>query len=356
MTDTHRVRFEPVDIEIEANEDETVLDAAFRQGIMPLHGCKEGQCSSCKSFLLDGDTQMDRYSTFALADYESDEGYVLLCRAHAYSDLDIELINYDEDMIRAGLPVVTVATRIEAIEPLTHDISLLRLSISGGDEFKFHPGQYVDIAVPGSDEHRSFSMANLPRNRDGTLEFIIKRYPGGHFSGLLAGELSVGDELRATGPYGTFTLRTSSERRLVFIGGGAGMAPILSLLRQIAGNAGFDREVVFYYGARTASDLMLLDELRELGSRITNFRFVPCLSDAGPSDGEAVDWQQLGVEGTTGLVTSVVDEREAGIAESDVYMCGPPPMIDAGLEMLENRRVPAEQIFYDKFTVSAEAD
>lgn len=357
MTDTHRVRFEPVDIEIEANEDETVLDAAFRQGIMPLHGCKEGQCSSCKSFLLDGDTQMDRYSTFALADYESDEGYVLLCRAHAYSDLDIELINYDEDMIRAGLPVVTVATRIEAIEPLTHDISLLRLSISGGDEFKFHPGQYVDIAVPGSDEHRSFSMANLPRNHDGTLEFIIKRYPGGHFSGLLENELSVGDELRATGPYGTFTLRTSSERRLVFIGGGAGMAPILSLLRQIAGNAGFDREVVFYYGVRTESDLMLLDELRDLGSRIANFRFVPCISDGEPgiSDGDA-DWQELGVERTTGLVTSVADEREARIAESDVYMCGPPPMIDAGLEMLENRGVPQEQVFYDKFTVSAEAD
>ena len=98
----HRVRFEPVGIEIEADEDETILDAAFRQGLMLMHGCKEGQCSACKSFLLEGeegiDVELDRYSTFALPDFEKDEGYVLLCRAHTYDDLTIELINFDEDM------------------------------------------------------------------------------------------------------------------------------------------------------------------------------------------------------------------------------------------------------------------
>ena len=81
MGENHKVRFEPVGIDIEVDEDETVLNAAFRQGVMLMHGCKEGQCSACKSFLLDGDVQMDRYSTFALADYESEEGYVLLCRS-----------------------------------------------------------------------------------------------------------------------------------------------------------------------------------------------------------------------------------------------------------------------------------
>lgn len=353
MTDSHRVHFEPVDIDIEANEDETVLDAAFRQGIMPLHGCKEGQCSSCKSFLLDGDLQMDRYSTFALADYESDEGYVLLCRAHAYSDLDIELINYDEDMIRAGLPVVAVRTRVEAVEELTRDISLLRVSVGGSGGFRFHPGQYVDIGIPGSDEHRSFSMANLPLGGEGLLEFIIKRYPGGKFSGLLEGGLSVGDPLEVTGPYGTFTLRASSQRRLVFIGGGAGMAPILALLRQIAAKDDFGREVVFYYGARTEADLLLLPEIREIGRRIPGFRFVPCLSDSDPADRGETD--RIGFDRRFGMVTDLADQSESALDEADVYMCGPPPMIDAGLRVLESRSVPPEQIFYDKFTVSAEA-
>src|ERR1700744_6209695 len=114
-------RFEPVGLEIEVDEEETVLNAAFRQGVMLMHGCKEGQCSACKSFLLDGDLQMDRYSTFALADYESEEGYVRLCRSHASSDLEIELINYDEDMIRSGLPVITAAATVESITDLTHD-------------------------------------------------------------------------------------------------------------------------------------------------------------------------------------------------------------------------------------------
>src|SRR5438105_10657108 len=133
----HKVRFEPVGIEIDADEDETVLDAAFRQGVMLIHGCKEGQCSACKSFLLDGDLQMGRYSTFALPDFEKDEGYVLLCRSHVYSDTEIELVNFDEDMIRSGLPVLTVETEVAELAELTHDISLLRLKLPDAP-FRFH--------------------------------------------------------------------------------------------------------------------------------------------------------------------------------------------------------------------------
>ena len=91
-----------MDIEIEVSEDETVLEAAFRQGILLAHGCKEGQCSACKSFLIAGEVELERFSTFALADYEQEEGYTLLCRAHAYSDLEVELLHYDNDMLTAG--------------------------------------------------------------------------------------------------------------------------------------------------------------------------------------------------------------------------------------------------------------
>ena len=124
MGNTHTVRFEPVGIEIEVDEDETILNAAFRQGIMLMHGCKEGQCSACKSFILDGEVDLDRYSTFALPDFEEAEGWTLLCRAHPYSDLEIELINYDEEIIHGGTPPRTVKTIVEAVEPLTSDIML----------------------------------------------------------------------------------------------------------------------------------------------------------------------------------------------------------------------------------------
>ena len=81
MGQTYHVRLEPVGVEFDVDEDETILRGAFRQGLMLMHGCKEGQCSACKSFLLDGEVDLDKYSTFALNDYEKEEGWTLLCRA-----------------------------------------------------------------------------------------------------------------------------------------------------------------------------------------------------------------------------------------------------------------------------------
>src|SRR6201988_3580198 len=110
MSEKHVVRFEPVGIEIEVDEDQNILRAAAEQGIRLMHGCKEGQCASCKSFVLEGDDiEHDRYSTFALPDYEKEEGYTLLCRAPAYEDVTIELLNYDEDMIRSRVPIQDAA-------------------------------------------------------------------------------------------------------------------------------------------------------------------------------------------------------------------------------------------------------
>jgi len=333
MGNTHTVRFEPVGIEIEVDEDETILNAAFRQGIMLMHGCKEGQCSACKSFLLDGEVDLDRYSTFALPDFEEAEGWTLLCRAHPYSDLEIELINYDEEVIHSGTPIKTVSTVVEAVEPLTSDIRRLRLKVD--EEFDFKPGQYVDISIPGGEgHHRSFSMANLPG--DGALEFMIKLYPGGRFSGLLEdGSIKPGDTLEVTGPYGVFTLRASSPRRLLFIGGGAGMAPILSLLRSHSG----ERAATYYYGARTEPDLFQLDELGQLPCT-----FVPALSE------ESNGWA-----GEAGLITDVVDRLEVeDISEVDAYVCGPPPMVEAAIALLERRGVPEAHIYFDKFTTTAD--
>jgi propane monooxygenase reductase subunit len=342
MGEKHIARLEPVGIELEVDEDETILDAAFRQGLMLMHGCKEGQCAACKSFLLDGEVDLDRYSTFALPDYEEQEGYTLLCRAHALSDVEIELINYDEEVLRSGVPIVTATAEVEAVEDLTHDIRRLVLRMRDPDRLTFHAGQYMDIAIPGADgEHRSFSMANTPGEPD-RLEFMIKLYEGGHFSGLLANGhgIKVGDELTCTGPYGVFTLRDSSPRRLVFIAGGAGMAPVMSLLRSMA-EKGSTRSAVFYYGARTEADLFALEELEQLCGSVPDLRFVPALSDA--------EW-----DGETGLITDVVDRMEDDLTEIDAYLCGPPPMVDAAIALLERRGCPEARIYFDKFTTTAD--
>src|SRR6201991_523060 len=159
MADKHVVRCEPVGIEIEVDEDQTVLRAASEQGLMLMHGCKEGQCAACKSFVLDGDDiELDHYSTFALPDYEKEEGFTLLCRAHVYEDVTIELLNFDEEMIRAGLPIQDAVAEVVAVTELTHDLRHLVLRLVDPPDLTFFPGQYVDIAVPGTEHTRSFSM------------------------------------------------------------------------------------------------------------------------------------------------------------------------------------------------------
>lgn len=346
MADKHVVRFEPVGIEIEVDEDQTILRAAAEQGVMLMHGCKEGQCAACKSFVLDGDDiELDRYSTFALPDYEKEEGYTLLCRAHAYEDLTIELLNYDEEMIRSGLPIQQVRAEVVSNDPVTHDMRHLVVRLLEPAELKFFPGQYVDVTVPGSDETRSFSMANTSSRESGQLEFVIRVYPGGLFSGLLESGLLAGEPLELTGPFGVFTLRDAPDTDIVFVGGGAGMAPILSLLRSMS-ERGIDRKATYYYGARRRRDLCFDDELRALARTLPKFRYVPALSEPTAED----DW-----DGEVGLITEVVTRHESSLASTDAYVCGPPPMVEAALPMLEKLGVAPKRIYYDKFTTTGDS-
>jgi propane monooxygenase reductase subunit len=343
MADKHVVRFEPVGIEIEVDEDQTVLRAAAEQGLMLMHGCKEGQCSACKSFVLEGDDiELDRYSTFALPDYEKEEGFTLLCRAHVYEDVTIELVNYDEDMIRSGLPIQQAVAEVAAIERVTHDLRHLVLRLVEPAELKFFPGQYVDIAIPGTDATRSFSMANTSSRDSGQLEFVIKVYPDGLFSNFLDTGLAVGDRLDLTGPFGVFTLREGYETDLLFVGGGAGMAPILSLLRSMA-ERGIQRKATYYYGARGRRDLCFEADLRELEDRLPGFRYVPALSE--PSADDAWD-------GEVGFVTDVVNRYENDLKNAHAYVCGPPPMVEAAMPLLIGLGVPQKRIYYDKFTTT----
>jgi len=344
MTEKHKVRFEPVGIEIDVDEGQTILRAAAEQGIMLMHGCKEGQCAACKSFVLEGeDIEHDRYSTFALPDYEKEEGYTLLCRAHAYEDVVIELLNYDEEMIRSGLPIQQAVAEVVSKDPVTHDLRHLVLRLIEPDEVKFFPGQYMDIAVPGTGQVRSFSMANTS-SRDGLLEFVIKVYTGGLFSEFLDKQLAVGDRLELSGPFGVFTLR-DSEADLVFVGGGAGMAPILSLLRSMA-DRGIHRKATFFYGARGQLDLCFEAELRSIAAKLPNFTYVPALSDPA---GAHEDWA-----GESGLITDVVKRLAGSLAGAHAYVCGPPPMVEAALPLLETLGVPDKRIYYDKFTTTGE--
>ena len=336
----HTVRFEPVGIEMEVEEGETVLDAAFRQGISLMHGCKEGQCGSCKSKLLDGDAELLKYSTFALPDYESDTGHVLLCRLHAFSDIKVELLNYDEDLLSRSIAVKSYDATVKAVSNLTHDIRLLEIEID--KPLKFWAGQYVDLKIPAAGIVRAFSMANAPSG--GTaLQFIIKKYANGAFSSLLDGGLKPGDALTATGPYGTCFRREDRPGPMLLIGGGSGMSPLWSILHDHIAS-GEQRPIRFFYGARTKNDLFSLPEFAAIAAKLQDFKFIPALSHAEAGDG----W-----DGETGFVHEVVQRHlraEKLTGSMDAYACGPVPMIDAMLPVLQMNGVEPEHIYFDKFT------
>jgi propane monooxygenase reductase component len=347
MVTTHTVRFEPVGIEMEVEEGETVLDAAFRQGVSLMHGCKEGQCGSCKSQLIEGDIELLKYSTFALPEYERETNHVLLCRTHAYSDLTVELLNFDEDLLRRSIAVKGFDATVVAIEQLTRDIRKLDIRIDR--PLKFWAGQYCDITIPAAagrpEITRSFSMSNAPNLADGVdqLSFIIKKYPDGAFSSRLDGDLKPGDHLIAKGPYGTCFRREDRPGTMILVGGGSGMSPLWSMLTDHI-NSGEQRPILFFYGARTKADLFYLDQFADIARSLPDFKFIPALS--APTAGD--NWS-----GETGFIHEVVArtlKTEKPVGELDAYACGPPVMIDAVLPVLQMAGVEPMHIHFDKFT------
>ncbi len=346
MGDVYTVRLEPVGVEFEVEEGETVLNAAFRQGISLPHGCKEGQCSACKCNLIEGEVDLLKYSTFALNDSEREAGGILLCRTIAYSDMEVELLNFDEELLSKSIAVKEYQGRITGIERLTHDIRAIEIALSA--PMKFWAGQYADITVAtktGETITRSFSMANTPEQTE-RLQFIIKKYPDGRFSGELdGGGIDVGAEVTVRGPFGSCFRREDRDGALILVAAGSGMSPIWSILRDHIAS-GESRPVHFFYGARTQADLFYLDRIRDLTDRHDNVVFTPVLSHAS----DDATWN-----GARGFVHEVVKSRlhELGIAgEGDVYACGPPPMIDALSPVLFMQDFDPDRIFFDRFTPS----
>ena len=336
----HTVRFEPVGVELEVEEGEWILDAAFRQGIAVPHGCREGQCSSCKCVLLDGDAEVEDYSTFALPDYERDSGHILLCRSYAFSDLTIELLNFDEDLMRRAIAVKTYDGVLSAVTTLTHDTRMLEVRLE--HPMKFWAGQFVEIGVPAAGVTRSYSMAST-QSSPSKLQFIIRKYPEGAFSSLVDNSLKPGTAVTIRGPFGTCFRREGRPGPMILVGGGSGMSPLWAILQDHI-ESGEQRSIRFFYGARTRKDLFFLDQFAAVAAQLVDFEFIPVLSQATAEDA----WS-----GETGFVHEAVEKIVSAqklTGEADAYTCGPPPMIDAVLPVLQRLGVALDHTHVDRFT------
>jgi propane monooxygenase reductase subunit len=340
----YTITLSPFEKQFTCNDNEPILQAAIRQGINLRYGCKHGGCGMCKALVIEGDVDNEEASSYALLDFERQQGFSLLCCAYPESDVTVELWDYDETELFSGVAVQQFEAEVERISPLTHDIRGIHLRLLAPATIDFKAGQYVDVLVPGANEWRSYSMANPP-SRNTAIEIMVKLMPGGLFSNYVDQQLTPGQRLTLQGPYGSFHLR-DTKREAIFIAGGSGMAPILSLLRTMAEQQDA-RPVTYFYGARARRDLFQLEELYALQQRLPNFHFIPALSESTPADA----W-----DGETGLITDVVKKLVATGAGKEAYMCGPTAMIDAAIVTLTRLGVKETDIFYDKFVTKADLE
>lgn len=332
---------------LEVAPGESVLKAILRQGRFVKYGCKHGGCSTCRAEVVQGDYELSDNTSFSLSDADRTKGVVLLCSTFVEGDelvVDVSrtMDDLSEDEYLAGQHVQEHVAMVGRIKALTHDIRWLELRLDDPASFPFVAGQYVEVAVPGTaDSWRSFSMANPP-GEPGRVDLIIKVIPGGAFSAALDGSVVRGDRLRLRGPFGQFGVRLS-HRSMIMLAGGSGMAPVLAMLRDLVATRN-RREVIFFYGARGRRDLFLVNELADLARGHDWFTFVPALSEPDAADG---DWA-----GDTGLITEVLARHRPSTKGMEAYLCGPPPMIDAAIDVLKATGCKERHIYFDRFVPS----
>ena len=324
--------FEGADrIDIACRQDEDIITAALRQGHLLLSDCREGSCSTCRGFLVDGDyDELLPHSPHALTESEEEEGLILACRLRPSSDLEID---FDYPVDRVGRYEEGTRTgQIVATERLSDTVARIVIRTHAAQNpLMWDPGQYVQVTMPAVGATRAYSMANAA---DGSreIEFLIRLLPGGKFSGHVASALSTGEPVRLRGPHGQFTFR--GDARPVFVAGGSGLAPVLAILRSLVGTAP-TTEAKLVFGVATESDLFCIDELSALSQVLPNLDMVT-----------TVERPTAGWSGVAGQVTAHLDPVDA---TRSYYLCGPPGMISAAQERLRAGGVPPDRIHAERF-------
>ena len=315
--------------QFEAEDNETILDAALRQNIGLPYGCRNGRCGSCVAELVSGEVT---YYGSPPALEEAGPGKCLPCQGFAASDLQIVVREAEST---ADIEIKLLPCRVHSVEHLTHDVVRLQLKLPDTQRLQFRAGQYLDFMLADG-RRRAFSIANAPHD-DEFLELHIRHVDGGEFTDWVFTQMKERTILRIQAPLGSFVLDENSERPMIFMGGGTGFAPLKGQIEQ-AFEAGIDRPMYLYWGVRSERDIYLRDLPEGWAREHPSFTFVPVLSE--PDEG----WQ-----GRTGWVHEAVVEDFVDLTQYDLYMAGPPPMVKAGLAAFRAGGMPDEQMHYDSF-------
>lgn len=331
----HRVVWLETGQSFDVEPGEAVLAAAQRSQIELPHECQFGGCGTCRVRLVEGRVgyESDDNETgelpMGLNPEEAEAGYALACQARPASDLVISVA----PPLACSSPTLLSAT-VEGVQALTPDVTHLRLRLPADTELVYRPGQYMNVQL-GDGRHRSFSMASRPNG--GTVDFHVRRIPGGTFTEQQIATLRAGQTLDVEMPHGNFCFHAEDDRPLVMVATGTGLAPIKSMLEALMDDEDCP-PVSLYWGMRTEADLYLHDEIQSWADRLYEFQYVPVLSRA--SDG----WT-----GRRGHVQDAVLADLPDLSEHAIYLCGSPTMIAEAKAAFAARGASVDHLYADSF-------
>ena len=316
---------------IDTRLDETVLAAARRHGLALAADCERGECQTCLATVRAGEVGYADTDDLVLTEAEMAAGAALCCVAQPRGDLTLEL-PYSR---AALLPVKSAYLSVTAVERVCDSVVALRGNLMRNAALEFYAGQYVNLTVPGTTQQRAYSMASPPEESR-ALEFLVRLIDGGAMSEFLRAGPAPGTVIALKGPHGVF-YRRESLAPLLLIAGGTGLAPMLSMLRQLVLRGTSRRRITVCFGVTAPGDLFGIAELDRLGEALPGLerRVAMLRPDAA--------WT-----GARGVVTDLL--RPGDLADgAEAYLCGPPPMIAAARTWLVEHGQPPAHIFAEEF-------
>ena len=343
---------------LEVQAKESLLVAALKQGVAFPHNCRVGGCGECKCKLVSGKVKELSDKSYLLSSQELAQHYILACQSLPRSDLVIEVALRE---VAASAEVVHTPARIVALTPLTEDI--VHLQLQAQLPMAYRAGQYAEfelpdacgdakapgqgatptptpIPIPIPTRCYSFASAQNPAPGD-VLDFFIRKVPDGAFTHWLFTQARVGQALQIRGPFGDFGLHADASP-MVCIAGGSGLAPIKAMLEQAIRDGQTRRALVLILGVRTQADLFAQDDIDQIRRQWSGrFSYHPILSeDKGQGPWEGL-WGMIG-EHLPALLGEHLPQYQA-------YLCGPPQMVDACVDVLSRSGMAPQRMHCDRF-------
>jgi methane monooxygenase component C len=336
------------EMQFECEEGEDLITASLRQEIILMSECREGLCTTCKVLCEEGDYEHgDGVNVQSLPPEEEEEGHILMCQAYPQSDLELA-VPYTSDRVTLGvaIPSKSYDAAVVACEQLTENVMRLELRVQTpfgvAEEWPFMAGQYTTVNVPGTEEWRSYSMANVADD-SGKIELLIRLMEDGCMSEYLSKRAKVGDAFELKGPFGAFNLHAPEDRSRYFVAGSTGLAPLMSMLRSM-NTEGDTTPAHLLFGARSQDFLFFEEEINQLADSMSNLQVHLALEDTSGCD----CW--------TGACCNVVELLDTVLKENnetpDIYICGPAGMVTAVEEMARKHEVPTKHVHVERFVAS----